>query len=355
MIKFLLITLSVTSLSCAREYDYYRSPSSSHYSYYADDEDGRSYGYSSSRSPRPSEAEILKIKTDILDELKKQAIHNAQSCNDRQECWSLDQESLQNIQGKYRKNTYLQDFFSELRRKLKQATDSDIAVTELTVYDALPDKVRQQYLDGVRINDPKKIAGSLMAKYSGGQRFQQQVQQSGPNVKFNIDDLKMYILQRIEKNHQGCRGGRENCLQSDVRIVTETSRILGAENEHDQASLEQLTESMQDEAFKQPFNTVSFYEGYTVTLIKQQPFLYKSPERIEWNNLVKKTRAIHYRDPQVLNHAEVKKGSTVKAQIERKLEKQGEDLLGNIIGQLNDGGSKQEGHGGGLFGSLFGR
>lgn len=339
MIKFLLITLSVTSLSWARGYNDYESPYSSYSGdYYT------SYDYPS--SSQPSKAEILKKKMTVLNELREQSIRNARSCNNRQECLSLDQESLQNIQGKYGKYFYLQEFFSELNHKLNQAIESDTVVTELVVYHSLSDTARKQYLEGIRINDPQKVAADLIYRYSAGQHPRQAV----PAVKFNIDDLKIYVLQQIEKNHQGCRE-RESCAQSDIRSITEVANIL-KRNDPDRSNLEQLIDSIQEEAFRQPFNTVLFYESYYATLTQQQPFLYKSQEQTEWNKLVKNMRLTHRRDPQILNHKEVKEESRVETQMKRKLEKQGEDLVGSILGQLNNDGNNQ-GHGG-LLGALLG-
>lgn len=342
MIKFLVIMLSATSLCWASGYydNNYRQPYQSY-------EDNYYSPYSSSHQPHLSKDEILKTKTTIINTLKDQAARNASSCTNRQECLKLDQESLKNLQEKYRKHTYLQDFFSVLSSKLSQAIESDNVVSELLVYSSLSDGARRQYLDGIRINDPREAARAFMSKHTTTQLSRQ----TSKVVKFNLDDLKMYILQQIEKNHQGCRG-RESCLQSDIRSVTDAVQII-AKNDPDRSNLEQLADLMQEEAFKQPFNTIRFYEGYYATLTQQQPFLYKSPEQIEWNQLVKNMRLAQRRDPQILNQAEVKEESKVETQMKHQLEKQGEDLVGSIFGQLNGNGSDQGQ--GGLLGSLFGR
>lgn len=341
MIKFLVVALSATSLSWARDYYYndyapsYHSHEDNYYSQYA-------YPY----SPHLSKSEILKTKATILTALKDQAARNARSCTNRQECWNLDYESLQNLQEKYRKYTYLQDFFSDLSSKLSQAVQSDKVVTELTVYHSLSDAARKQYLDGIRINDPRQATRALTLKHAATPLSRQ----TEIAVKFNLDDIKMYILQQVERNHQSCRE-RESCLQSDVRVITETMQSIN-KNDSNRSNLEQLADSMQEEAFKQPFNTVQFYEGYYATLMQQQPFLYKSQEQMEWNKLVKDMRLTQRRDPQILNHKEVKEESKVETQMKRQLEKQGEDLVGSIFGQLNRDGGKQGQ--GGLLGSLFG-
>lgn len=341
MIKFLLITLSAVSLGWARDYHpntYYGQP-------YQQYENKYYSPYSYAYQPKITNEDILKTKITIIDELKNQAAHNAHSCAHRQECLNLDRESLRNIQEKYREYPYLQAFFSDLGTKLAQAAESDRLVTEWVVYHSLLDGARKQYLDGVRINDPREVARAFMAKNAATQISGR----ATPIVKFNSDDLKIFILQQIEKNHQGCRG-RESCLQSDIRIVADVMQNI-KQDDPDRSNLEQLADLMQEEAFKQPFNTIKFYEGYYAMLAQQQPFLYKSLEQIEWSNLIKNTHLAHRRDPQILNHKEVKEESKVETQMKRQLEKQGEDLVGSIFGQL--GNSDNQGQGG-LLGSLFG-
>ena len=337
MLKFIIIILGTTSIGWASKYPSY----SSHYNYYG----SRAQDYKM-HDPKKEAAELLDKKIKILDELTSGAKHNHQNCDDRQDCLMFDQKFLQQLQETYRENG-LRDWFVSLSSQLKQALETDIVVTEWDVYNSLSETAKNHYRDGVRINPPHQPAANDKSRSIGSHT-------SSPVAKFNLDDLKIYLLQQIEKNHRDCKS-RAQCLQSDLKLVQDMARIL-QKNNPDRLVFEQLAETMQENAFKQPFETIQFYKMYEDNLLKKHVLFYKSPARLEWNDLAKKIRPTQRRDAQIINQDEMKKQSKPKNQVKQQLKEKGENLANGLLDHVfGGGGTTDQGNAGGLFGGLFGR
>lgn len=337
MLKFIIIILGTTSIGWASKYPYYNSNYNSNK---WDTQDYKTY------DPKKEAAELLAKKIKILNELTIGAERNQQICDNRQECLMLDQQLLQQLQEKYRQSYEVHDLFSNLSVQLKQAAEKDIVVTEWDVYNSLSESAKQQYRQGVRINPLHQAVSDKRQSYAAATSHQA--------AKFNLDDLKIYLLQQIEKNHQRC-GSRDSCLQSDLKLVQEVSHTLQKDNP-DRAVFEQLADIMQDSAFKQSFETVKFYKMYGDYVVKQHTLLYKSPERIQWNELVKTIRPGARRDAQIINQAEVKEKSKPENQMKQHLKAKSEDLAKGVLDQVLGGsGAADQKRAGGLFGGLFGR
>ncbi|WP_032112601.1 hypothetical protein [Candidatus Paracaedibacter symbiosus] len=339
MIKFLLMSLGATSLSCALDYNPHFSET-----YYSSFREPTHY--SQSYSKRVNAIDLMNVKIKILDELRMAAYRNKDVSSNRTEGLSLDQQSLQLVQEKYRQYSNLQSFFADLKSKLNQAAMADQFVSEWEVYQSMSETARQQYLSGVRINEPNQSVATLRGKQGRGQAM------ASPNavVKFNLDDLKMYLLPQIEKNHQRC-GGRDNCLQSDINLVKDMMQTIQQGNP-DRNTFSQLAEQMKEESSKQLFDSIKFYADYYAYLVQSHPLLYKSKERQEWNDLTKTVRVTEHREAQILNRVEVKEESKPEAQMKRQLQQSGENIVNDLFGQIRGGSSHQ---GQGIFGSLFGK
>ena len=335
MLKFIIIILGTTSIGWASKYPYYSS------NYNSDKWDTQDY---KTHDPKKETAELLAKKVKILNELIVGAERNQKICDNRQECLMLDQQLLQQLQEKYRQRYEVKDLFTNLASQLKQAADKDIVVTEWEVYNSLSEGAKQQYTQGVRINPPHQAASSEKQSHATAKPSQE--------AKFNVDDLKIYLLQQIEKNHQRC-GSRDSCLQSDLKLVQEVSHTI-QKNNPDRAVFEQLVDAMQDSAFKQSFEAAKFYEMYGDYVVKQHALLYKSQERLQWNNLVKTIRPGARRDAQITNQAEVKEKSKPENQMKQQLKAKGENLANGLLDQVLQGSGAADQKGAGdLFRGLF--
>ena len=332
MLKTVLIILSATSLSWASNYSHYNS-------YYGHKQDYKAY------DPQKAAAELLQKKLKIMEDLKQAAARNHHLCQNRKECLNLDQQSLDQTLEKYYYTSEGQDLFAHLKTQMGQTAESDIATTEWDVYNSLSATGQQQYKTGVRINSPAQAIDQLKAANSSSKSVSTQKE-----IKFNIDDLKIYLLQEIEKNHQQC-DRRSNCLQSDIQLVQQMKQYCPA---HDSTRevFEQIADSMQDRAQKQPFDTLHFYQLYQDYLSKRYPLLYKSQDRQQWNDMIKTIHPSKRRDPAILNHNEIKEESKPENQAKKQLQKEGEKLATGLLDQVFGGSGK--GQGSDLLGNLFG-
>jgi hypothetical protein len=263
-------------------------------------------------------------KQTILSELQKTVAHNHKICASRQECLRVDLQSLHQLQEKYRDSYDVQGFFQDITQELKRSADADVAVTELDVYKSMPDSVKQQYLQGIRMNDPQQAVRSLTAKHDRDASSENSPP-ANSKIKFNVEDLKIYLLQQIEENHEDC-GSRDSCLQSDLKIAAEIAQNL---NDTDPGISEftQLVPTMKRNAFKQPFDTEKFYNLYHDALVHQYSMLYKSSDRIKWTDLVKNIDTIHTRDPQITNAEKVQEKAKISKPILERLVKTLEEGL----------------------------
>lgn len=356
MFKFLMITLWTTSVCWASNYSYYN------HRYQSDDWDTPGYrSYDQNKEARAAAelkaqeekkvkqaqeaAKLLDKKIKILNQLKGGAERHQQICNNRQECLGLDQQLLQQLQKKYRDIYSLQDLFNDLSAKMQQAVAADIVVTEWDVFNSLSESAKQQYREGLRINLPNQSASKNFKSSQKGKELNK-------IAKFNLDDLKIYLLQQIEKNHQHCRG-RDSCLQSDLKLVQNVEANLSANNP-DRTAFDQLKDSFEDRAVKQPFEGLNFYNMYyDAYVIDQSTLLYKSKERIQWNELVKAMPQAHYRNAQITNQKEVKEKSKPENQMKEQLKAKGENLAQGLLDQVIGGSGDQNGAGN-IFSGLFG-
>ncbi len=339
MIKFLVIILSITSASATDYSGYYNYNSKTR------------QGYSDSYKQKIDPAKALMKKQTILSELQKTVAHNHKICASRQECLRVDLQSLHQLQEKYRDSYDVQGFFQDITQELKRSADADVAVTELDVYKSMPDSVKQQYLQGIRMNDPQQAVRSLTAKHDRDASSENSPP-ANSKIKFNVEDLKIYLLQQIEENHEDC-GSRDSCLQSDLKIAAEIAQNL---NDTDPGISEftQLVPTMKRNAFKQPFDTEKFYNLYHDALVHQYSMLYKSSDRIKWTDLVKNIDTIHTRDPQITNAEKVQEKAKFENKVKHDLNKKGTDLANNFLDQIVGGGTPDQ-KGKGLFDGLFGK
>lgn len=342
MIKFLVVILSITSVSWAKY---------SNYSTYSNYNNGMNQGYFIPPQQKIDPAKILNKKLTILNDLKKAVGHNHQICGNHQECLNLDQQSLRQFQQKYRDSYEMQDFFQDLTQKMKQSVDADIAVTELDVYKSMPDSVKQQYMEGVRMNDPRQAVNKLTAKY-GMNSFTEASEPSNSKAKFNVEDLKIYLLQQIEENHEEC-GSRDSCLRSDLKIVADVAQNL-KETDPGLGEFKQLAVTMKRHSSKRAFDTIRFFDMYRDALVNQYSMLYKSPERLQWIALVKNIDIIRTRDPHIIDAAKVQEKAKPENKMKQELKQKGTDLANGLLDQLV-GGTSSDQKGQGLFGGLFGK
>lgn len=338
MIKFLVIILSITSVS-ARDY-------TSHYSY----NNNVRQGYSDPYKQKIDPVKILAKKQTILNEFQQAVTHNHKMCDNRQECLRVDQQSLRQLQKKYY-DSDVQDFFQDITQEMKYAIDADIAVTELDVYKSMPGPVQQLYLQGVRMNDPHQAVKSLTAKFDASASSDDS-RPSRSKVKFNVEDLKIYLLQQIEENHETC-GNRNSCLQSDLKLVTDVAQNLN-DTDPGVGEFTQLAPTMKRNALKQPFNTIEFCNLYRDVLGKGYSMLYKSKERRQWTQLVENINTIQTRDPHIMNAEKVQEKAKFENKMNRDLKKKGTELANNFLDQIVGGGASDQ-KGKGLFDGLFGK
>lgn len=339
MIKFLVIILSITSVSATGYSTYYSYNSKTR------------QGYSDSYKQKIDPAKSLIKKQTILSELQKTVAYNHKICGNRQECLRVDMQSLRQVQKKYRDSYDVQEFFQDITQELQHSADADVAVTELDVYKSMPDPVKQQYLQGVRMNDPQQAVRSLTAKYSRDPSSENSLP-ANSKIKFNVEDLKIYLLQKIEENHETCES-RNKCFESDLEIAAEVAQNIN-DTDPGVGAFTQLVPTMKRNAYKQPFDTEKFYSLYHDALVHRYSMLYKSSERIQWTELVKNIDTIHPRDPHITNADKVQEKAKFENKMKHDLKKKGTDLANNFFDQIV-GGETSDQKGKSLFDGLFGK
>lgn len=298
-----------------------------------------------------SDAEMLNAKIEVLNEIRDAVYKSHDMCLSRTECRGMDTQIFASVRSRHQRDTHLSGFFTDFEQQLSKAYNAP-AATEWDVYNSLSTEAKHQYQLGVRINNPKTVVSKWMrpASYQGQKTHQRE--RSAP--QFNLDDLKMYILQQVETTHQSC-GNREACLQSDNRIIDSIVQLLGQDDpmRNDLAQLKDTINSR----LKQSFDTQEFVEIYYDSLVDKIPFLYRDKERVEWAKLAKTFKVGHSRNPQILNQVQIEEDAKpenelrnhVKNTTKQAGKKAVDDLFGAVLG--GKGNHKDLG----LFGKLFGR
>lgn len=303
-----------------------------------------------------SDVDLMNAKITVLNEIREAVYKGRKICVSRRECRDLDMHVFTTVRSRHQQKTYLNSFFSDFEQQLSKSYNMP-AVTEWEVYNKLSDFAKKQYQSGIRINDPKlsllENSKVGMQKRKTNYEWLPAPKNIGTAPQFNGDDLKMYILHQFEIAHLSC-GGREACLQSDIRIIDNVAQLLG-EDDPMKEELEQLKELI-DNRKKESFNTKDFVEVYYYSLINKLPLLYKEKEKIEWSTLAKTFKTRQRRNPQILNQQELednfKSDKLLKNNIKKTAKQASEKAVNDLFDAVLGGrGNKDLG----VFGQLFGR
>lgn len=265
-----------------------------------------SFVYSSQKpvteQEKPKEEEKKNEIDTILNEVIVDAEQVLTTCRTYEDCEKavfkiIDREKVSN-----RGNYPAIKILDRIERELRDEASSRRFVSQLIAFNALTPEGQNNFRAGVRIKSLSATlqdAKSLYGDSRSSTFSKTTVKRESPHLY--KDDVFIFIIQEMEKNHASCSNYAE-CLRNDISIIKKVEDLLD-KNDPILYQVVELQNKVLEQARSQKFNPLPVLEKYRDLNEGLKPAVVSNvnPDEIKWDKIRTPANAVEWRAPEFVN------------------------------------------------------